>query len=113
RVIALLDQQPQTSDVSNIDIYMVMVGEPAQQQGLIIAEQLRDAIQGLRLQIHCGGGSAKSQFKKANRSGARYALVLGENELAQKTIGFKPLREEGIQQNIPLGELAITLQKIL
>jgi histidyl-tRNA synthetase len=56
----------------------------------------------LRLQCHCGGGSFKSQFKKADRSGARVALVLGDDELDQGTIGIKPLRDQGEQQTVTL-----------
>ena len=60
---------------------------------------------GLRLQCHCGGGSFKSQFKKADRSGARYALVLGEGELERGVLGVKPLREEGEQRDLTYDEL--------
>jgi histidyl-tRNA synthetase len=59
----------------------------------------------LRLQCHCGGGSFKSQFKKADRSGARVALVLGDDELDQGTIGIKPLRDNGEQQTVTLDAL--------
>jgi histidyl-tRNA synthetase len=58
---------------------------------------------------HCGGGSFKSQFKKADRSGARYALVLGEGELERGVAGVKPLREEGGQQEIALEDLGTFL----
>ena len=54
---------------------------------------------------HCGGGSFKSQFKKADRSGARFALVLGEGELERGVVGVKPLREEGAQQEVALDRL--------
>jgi histidyl-tRNA synthetase len=73
---------------------------------LAVAEGLRDALPELRLLCHCGGGSFKSQFKKADRSGARYALVLGEGELARGVIGVKPLRTEGEQCEMAVGELA-------
>ncbi len=85
--------------------YMVLVGDGPQRRGLVIAEGLRDRVPGLRLQVHCGGGSFKSQFKKADRSGAAYAIVLGEDELARGVVGVKPLRSEGEQQQIALDEL--------
>jgi histidyl-tRNA synthetase len=55
---------------------------------------------------HCGGGSFKSQFKKADRSGARFAVVLGEAELARAVAGVKPLRGEGEQREVALDALA-------
>ena len=70
-----------------------------------LAERLRDEVPGLRLMTHCGGGSFKSQFKKADRSGARYAVVLGEDELARGVAGIKPLRDQGEQQEIVLDQL--------
>jgi len=82
------------------------VGNEPQRQGLLLAERLRDQVPGLHLLTHCGGGSFKNQFKKADRSGARYALVLGEEELANGVIGVKPLREDTEQKNIALDELA-------
>jgi histidyl-tRNA synthetase len=84
---------------------MVLVGEQPQRQGLIIAERLRNQISGLRLLTNCGGGSFKSQFKKADRSGARFALVIGEDELQRGVAGIKPLRDNSEQQEIALDEL--------
>jgi histidyl-tRNA synthetase len=78
--------------------YLVPVGERAQSAGLALAEQLRDEITGLRLQVHCGGGSLKSAMKKADRSGAAAALILGEEELASGRVVFKPLRSTAAQQ---------------
>ena len=90
---------------SGPDAYLVAVGERAQQRALIIAEALRESMPRLRLLCHCGGGSFKSQFKKADRSGARVALVLGDDELDQGSIGIKPLRDNGEQQRVALNAL--------
>ena len=90
---------------SGPDAYLVAVGERAQQRALIIAEALRESMPRLRLLCHCGGGSFKSQFKKADRSGARVALVLGDDELDQGSIGIKPLRDNGEQQRVALDAL--------
>jgi histidyl-tRNA synthetase len=81
-------------------VYLVLVGEAAQQAGMILAEKLRDAVPGLRLLTHCGGGSFKSQFKKADKSGAELALILGEDEVANGTIGVKFLRQEREQESL-------------
>lgn len=88
-----------------LDAYLVAVGDGPQARALSVAESLRDALPRLRLLCHCGGGSFKSQFKKADRSGARYALVLGEGELTREVVGVKPLREEGAQIEVPLKDL--------
>ncbi|MEA3638921.1 MAG: histidine--tRNA ligase [Lamprobacter sp.] len=74
------------------DAYLIAVGEQATAAAIPIAEQIRDALPQLRLLCHCGGGSFKSQFKRADRSGAKVALVLGDDELAEQRIGIKPLR---------------------
>ncbi|AFL74645.1 histidine--tRNA ligase [Thiocystis violascens] len=92
-----------------VDAYLVAVGERAQQVAPMLAERLRDAVPALRLMTHCGGGSFKSQFKKADKSGARYALVLGEVELERDVFGVKPLREEGEQRELGFDELAAFL----
>ncbi len=94
-----------------VDAYLVAVGERAQQSATLLSERLRDAVPELRLITHCGGGSFKSQFKRADKSGARYALVLGEVELDRDVIGVKPLREEGEQRELGLDELAAFLSR--
>ncbi|MDH0895447.1 MULTISPECIES: histidine--tRNA ligase [unclassified Pseudomonas] len=85
---------------SPADVYLCAFGEAAEVAGLGLAERLRDAIPGLRLLVNAGGGSFKSQFKKADKSGARFALILGEDELAARVVGCKPLRDDAQQQNI-------------
>lgn len=104
RLVELLALAGHVSE-SPIDAYLVAVGEPAQTQAQILAEQLRDALPRLRLMTHCGGGSFKSQFKRADKSGARYALILGEAELEQGIVGVKSLREESRQHELGLDEL--------
>lgn len=85
---------------SPADLYLCAFGEAAELAGLALAEQLRDAIPGVRLLVNSGGGSFKSQFKKADKSGARFALILGEDELTARVVGCKPLRDDTQQQNI-------------
>ena len=74
-------------------VYLVLVGDAAQRRGLRLAEQLRDVLPSLRILVNCGGGSFKSQFKKADKCGAQLALILGDDELAQQTVGVKLLRD--------------------
>ncbi len=105
RLISLLEESETATQTADIHAYMVLVGEEPQRQGLLLAEQLRDQMPGLRLLTNCGGGSFKSQFKKADRSGASYALVIGEDELNRGVAGVKPLRDNGKQQEIALDSL--------
>jgi histidyl-tRNA synthetase len=82
------------------DAYLLAMGERAEREALLLGERLRDALPRLSLQVHCGGGGFKSQIKKADRSGARMALILGEDEVAQGTLGLKYLREERDQETL-------------
>jgi histidyl-tRNA synthetase len=77
--------------------YLVPIGAAAEARALALAESLRDALTGLRLISHCGGGSLKAAMKKADRSGAELALILGEEELAAERVLVKPLRVAGEQ----------------
>ena len=93
RLLALME----TLDLpveSPVDVYLIRVGEKAEQHGIIFAESLRDKIQGIKLQVDCAGGSFKSQFKKADKSGAAYALILGDDEVSRGEISIKPLRNQ-------------------
>ncbi len=96
-----------------VDLYLVTQGEAAALAGFRLAEQLRDALPALRLVVHCGGGSFKSQFKKADKSGALFALILGEDEAAAELIGLKPLRSDEQQENIGWHELPARLKQVL
>lgn len=91
-------------------VYLVMAGQGTLEDGLEIAERLRDSVRGLRIQANLGSGSFKAQFKRADRSGAALALVLGENEIARGHVTIKPLRSQADQQQVALGQLADWLQ---
>lgn len=83
-----------------VDVYLMSMGEQAEAESMRLAEDLRSALPNLRLVLHCGGGSFKSQMKKADKSGARVALILGENEVIEGTVGIKFLREERDQETL-------------
>jgi len=104
RLVSLVEAGASPPD-QGVDAYLIAVGDGPQAQALVMAETLRNTLPELRLICHCGGGSFKSQFKKADRSGARYALVLGEDELARGVIGVKPLREGSEQAEVAPDEL--------
>ncbi|GMG87398.1 histidine--tRNA ligase [Biformimicrobium ophioploci] len=88
-----------------VDAYLVAVGN-VQAEAFAIAENLRSELPWLRLLVHCGGGSFKSQMKKADKSGADVALILGENEVAEGNIGVKFLRSDEAQASVGIAELA-------
>ncbi len=88
-----------------MDAYLIHVGATVTDNALSFAEDLRTRCPTLRLILHCGGGDFKQQFKKADKSGARIALILGEQELLNQTIGIKFLREERPQIEMPLTEI--------
>ena len=94
-------------------IYQVMVGDAALRNGLQLAEQLRNKIPGLRLLAHCGGGSFKSQFRKADKSQADYALILGADEVAKNTVQIKPLRERTEQYEVTQDKLVDELNRLI
>ena len=94
---------------SNADVFVVAVGEQALEGAFTVAEELRDAIAGIRVEMNLGGGSFKTQMKRADKSNARFALVLGEQEIADKRIGLKPLRTTDDQISVAMNELAATL----
>ena len=108
RLLALLWQTPAADAderVATADIYLVAVGREAETAARRIAEALRDARPDLRIAQHCGGGSFKSQMKKADKSGAVLALLLGEREAAEGTVALKPLRSGQEQQSVRQEEL--------
>jgi histidyl-tRNA synthetase len=112
RLIELMRLQAEPS-VAAPHVYLVMAGQGVVERGLTLAERLRSEVPQLRLQANLGGGSFKAQFKRADRSGAGLALVLGEDELERGEASIKPLREDAEQQQVALDELAGWLQRWL
>ena len=109
RIVELMRLQGRAAGEPAVDVYLALAGEAAERTGLRLAEQLRDALPGLRVETNCGGGSFKSQLKRADRSGARLAVILGDDEVARGVATVKPLRENGEQRQVPLEGLAATI----
>jgi histidyl-tRNA synthetase len=95
------------------DVYVVAVGDSALEHAFAIAEQLRDEVVDIKVELNLDGGSFKSQLKRADKSQAEYALILGEQEIAARRIGLKPLRSTEDQSSIAFEELAATLAGLL
>ena len=110
RLVLLLDELGVVPDSigQTVDLYIVAVGN-IELEALVLAEDLRSQCPSIRIESHCGGGSFKSQIKKADKSGAAVALILGEDEVASATAGVKFLREEKSQQSVAQTELADVL----
>jgi histidyl-tRNA synthetase len=113
RFVALYEACGGEAPATDADVYVVAVGDGALEQAFAIAEELRDKVVGIRVEVNLGGGSFKSQLKRADRSNAEFALILGEQEIAQKCVGLKPLRSTEDQSSIAFETLAETLAGLL
>jgi len=92
-------------------VYFVVSDEAILPTAFELVERLRGELPRLRLTLHCGGGSFKSQFRKADKSGAEIALILGPDEIRDGTVGVKPLRDDSAQSSVPVGALAGELRR--
>lgn len=109
RLVALMEDARAPLPDSTPHAYLVRVGAEAERAGFKLAEQLRTALPGLRLLTDCSGGDFGKQLKRADKSGARVALVLGENEARNQQVGFKPLRNTTEQVSISWEQAAARL----
>ena len=106
--VFLLMQEYGVTAANQADIYLVNVGELAEQKAFTIAESLRSM--GLSVVLHAGGGSFKSQMKKADRSGARFAAILGDDEAAANELSLKPMLGQGEQARVKLDQVLSIVQ---
>ena len=111
RIILLIQQTQQPLEITP-HVYFITDNETASKMAFKLSKELREKLPELRLIVHCGGGSLKSQFKKADKSGAQIALILGEQELSKNEIAIKFLRENAPQEAIALDKLVSYLQKL-
>ena len=109
RFVALFEACGGKAPETGADVYVVAVGEGTLQRAVRLAEELRDAVAGIRVELNLGGGSFKSQMKRADNSNAEYALILGERELSEGRVGLKPMRTRDEQTSIDLDEVASVL----
>jgi histidyl-tRNA synthetase len=110
RLLALLQEDGMDLPPPNLDVYLVHQGEKADVLATLVAEQLRDA--GLKVLLHCGGGSFKSQMKKADNSKAACAVIIGDDEAINGKAMLKPLRG-GEQEQVPLAELPHRIHELI
>jgi histidyl-tRNA synthetase len=105
RIVLVMKELGLEGDVIRPHIYCVVVGEQAERAALTLCERLRDAHPGVRIELNLGGGNFKTQFRRADRSGAAVALILGDDETARGTVGVRSLRAEGAQVECAQAEL--------
>ncbi|MBA2409405.1 MAG: histidine--tRNA ligase [Gammaproteobacteria bacterium] len=102
RILDLMDTQSLAPEMP--DVYFCVVGSAAARAGLALAERLRDELPDMRLIVNAGDASLRAQLRRADKAGARLALILGEDEMAANTVAVKYLRENQAQQSVALGE---------
>jgi histidyl-tRNA synthetase len=111
RILSLLESQ-QEAQIETIDVYFVLLGEASELKGLLLAEEIREQVPGITMITHCGAGSMKSQMKKADKSGANIALILGDDELSNEQLTVKYLREKKEQSVVSFKDIHKFLAEI-
>jgi histidyl-tRNA synthetase len=106
RLVGLLQAAGGAPPAVPPDVYVIVSGERAAAEALGIVERLRGERPRLRFELNLGGGNFKAQFRRADKSGALLALIIGDDELARGVLAMKPLREESGQSECPIGSLA-------
>jgi histidyl-tRNA synthetase len=114
RVVELVRLAGQVPQAQAPDVFVMAQGDAAQRTALGLAERLRDALPGRGVVVHCGSAKFKTQFRRADESGARLALIVGDDELARGVVALKPLRgAEGTQTEHPVAELTARVEEFL
>jgi histidyl-tRNA synthetase len=113
RLLALMEAEGVALPDSSPHAYLVLSGERGVRRGMVFAGELRAALRDLRLQTNCGGGSFKSQFRRADKSGAGIALVIGDDEAERGQVTVKPLRGDNAQETLAQGDAAGYLGRLL
>ena len=110
RLILLLKDRDKINIESNLDIYFICFSQSSAEEAIMYSEKLKNKFPSLRIKTNLGLESASSQFKKADKSGAKIALILGEEELDSKKISFKDLRTKSNQESLTFDELINKLE---
>ena len=113
RIVMLLEKQGLGALRDRPQVYLVLVGERTEIPGFQLAERLRDAWPDLKLQINLGNGSFKTQFKRADKSGAQFAIVLGDDEVARGVVALKDLRRDVAQEECAIDRISERLGALL
>ena len=111
RLTELVEVSVEKAENSQPKIYIVAVGEGAEIHASIMAETIRDENQNYTVEVNMDGGNFKQQFRRADKSGAELAIIVGEQEIEQGTISLKPLKSDGEQKTVKQEELIGQLDK--
>jgi histidyl-tRNA synthetase len=106
RIIELMRTEGSAPAESLVDVFLIAVGDAALRQGFKLAEELRSRVPGLRLSIGLPAAGFKAQLRRADKSGARYALILGDDEVQAGKVALKPMREDRPQELVTPDECA-------
>ena len=112
-VLLLTTLYAEAQDDSSADVYVTALGEDAQAYAVKVSEMLRNNHPEVRVMMHCGGGNLKKQLKRADKTGAKVALILGSEEAQQQSVVAKPLRDDNEQQTVALQDIGSVLATIL
>ncbi|MDB6089413.1 MAG: histidinol dehydrogenase [Gammaproteobacteria bacterium] len=113
RAVELLVQAQRVPPAAAADVYVVVNGARATAAGPGLVERLRDGLPQVRFELNLGGGNFKTQFRRADRSGAALALIIGDDELARGVVAMKPLRQEASQTECPIAALPAGVEAAL
>lgn len=113
RIVLLLETLELNKDIpSEVDVYVTAMGDSCLVEAIKIAQELRSALPNLKVMSHCGGGNVKKQMKRADKSGASVALLIGEDELAEGMVTVKHLRNDIEQQRVARSALGAFLAEL-
>lgn len=113
RIVLLLETLELTQDIpAEVDVYVAAMGDNCLVEAIKMAQELRSALPTLRVMSHCGGGNLKKQMKRADKSGAQVALLIGEEELAEGVVTVKYLRNDNEQQRVARNALSAFLAEL-
>ncbi|GGP39253.1 histidine--tRNA ligase [Shewanella algicola] len=114
RIVLLLETLELTNDIAaEVDVYVTAMGDNCLVEAIKVAAELRQQLPTLKVMSHCGGGNFKKQMKRADKSGAQYALIIGENEVANNQVAIKPLRNNNEQQLVARTELVTKIAELI
>ena len=114
RLVLMLTSLEQIKKIRpQVDAYFIMLGDGIEQKASQLAEAWRDAVPESRIQNHCGGGNMKKQMKRADKSGAQIAIILGENELQEGNVTIKYLRGQNEQESLSFDQVPNLLEKLI
>lgn len=114
RIVLLLETLELTKDIPpEVDVYVTAMGDSCLVEAIKVAQELRNALPNLKVMSHCGGGNVKKQMKRADKSGASVALLIGEDELAEGMVTVKHLRNDIEQQRVARSALGAFLAELI